>query len=55
MFKQTEGIDLAASLNPTERAISLAFRRMLKENTYWRAIHIPYGIDENWQHYRSDC
>ena len=35
MFKQTERIDLDASLTPVERAISLAFRRTLKENTYW--------------------
>jgi len=53
MFKQTEGIDLDASLTPVERAISLAFRRTLKENTYWGFLETRYGIEENWPHYRS--
>jgi len=53
MFKQTEGIDLDASLTPVERAISLAFRRTLKENTYWGGLETRYGIEENWPHYRS--
>ncbi|MEG4496754.1 MULTISPECIES: glutathione S-transferase family protein [unclassified Microcoleus] len=53
MFKQTEGIDLDASLTATERSISLAFRRMLKENTYWGVVHIRYNMEENWRHYRE--
>jgi glutathione S-transferase len=53
MLKQTEGIDLDANLSASERAISLAFRRMLKENTYWGAVYIRYGIEENWQQYRK--
>ncbi|MBD2527803.1 glutathione S-transferase family protein [Nostoc sp. FACHB-133] len=52
MFKQTEGIDLDASLTPVERSLSLAFRRMLKENTLWGAAEVRFGIEENWQHYR---
>ena len=52
MFKQTEGIDLDASLTVTERAISLAFRRMIKENTYWGAAEHRFGIAENWQRFR---
>lgn len=51
MLKQKEGIDLDASLTATERSISLAFRRMLKENTYWGGIHIRYNMNENWRHY----
>lgn len=35
MLKQAEGIDLEVNLTCTERAISLAFRRMIKENIYW--------------------
>ncbi|HEY9597581.1 MAG TPA: Tom37 metaxin N-terminal-like domain-containing protein, partial [Cyanophyceae cyanobacterium] len=42
MFKEKEGIDLDANLTSVERAISLAFRRMLKENTYWGAVYIRY-------------
>ncbi|NMF66145.1 glutathione S-transferase [Brasilonema octagenarum UFV-E1] len=43
MLKQTEAIDLDASLNATERAISLAFRRMFKENTVFltRIVELP--------------
>lgn len=52
-FKQQQGIDLDAGLTPTERAISLAFRRMLKENTYWGGVYIRYGMEENWQQYRE--
>lgn len=53
MLKQKEGIDLDDALSATERAISLAFRRMLKENTYWGGIYIRYNIEENWHHYRE--
>jgi len=53
MFEEKEGIDLDANLTATERAISLAFRRMLKENTYWGGIHIRYNMEENWRHYRE--
>jgi glutathione S-transferase len=53
MLKQKEGIDLDASLSDTERSISLAFRRMLRENTYWGGIHIRYNMEENWRHYRE--
>lgn len=51
MLKQKEEIDFEASLSAIERAISLAFRRMLKENTYWGGIHIRYNMEENWRHY----
>ncbi|HEY9639499.1 MAG TPA: glutathione S-transferase family protein [Coleofasciculaceae cyanobacterium] len=53
IFKQTEGIDLDSRLTATEQAISLAFRRMLKENTYWGGIYIRYNMEENWRHYEE--
>ncbi|NWF57930.1 MAG: glutathione S-transferase family protein [Fischerella sp.] len=53
MLKEKEGIDLDANLTSAERAISLAFRRMLKENTYWGGVHIRYNMAENWRHYRE--
>jgi glutathione S-transferase len=53
MLKQKEGIDLDANLNAIERSISLAFRRMLKENTYWGGVHIRYSMEENWQGYQQ--
>ncbi|MFP5274654.1 glutathione S-transferase family protein [Coleofasciculus sp.] len=53
MLKQAEGIDLDANLTCTERAISLAFRRMIKENIYWGGIHIRFNMEENWRGYRE--
>lgn len=53
MLKEKEGIDLDEGLTTTERAISLAFRRMLKENTYWGAAYIRYSVEENWRIYRE--
>lgn len=53
MFKQTEAIDLDAGLTPVERAITLAFRRMLKENILWGAADIRFGIEKNWQRFRA--
>lgn len=53
MLKEKEGIDLDTNLTSVERAISLAFRRMLKENTYWGAAYIRYNMEENWQFYRE--
>ncbi|ALF52034.1 hypothetical protein ACX27_02875 [Nostoc piscinale CENA21] len=53
MFKLEAGIDLDANLTPTERAISLAFRRMIKENIYWGEAYIRYQVPENWQVYRE--
>lgn len=52
-FKTTRDIDLDRELSPMQRAISLAFRRMLKENDYWVTVLIRYSIPENWQLYRE--
>ncbi|MFB2983862.1 glutathione S-transferase family protein [Microseira sp. BLCC-F43] len=53
MFKEKEGIDIDSCLTSSERAISLAFRRMLKENTYWGIGYIRYFVDENWRIYKA--
>ena len=53
MFKQKEGIDLDRDLTAREKAISLAFRRMVEENTYWGVVDIRYNVPENWQVYRE--
>ena len=49
----TRGVDLDRGLSPRERAIALAFRRMLKENDYWGLIHSRYFVDANWAEYRK--
>ena len=53
MLKEKEGIDLDRGLTASERAKSLAFRRMLKENTYWGLVDIRYNVEENWRVYRE--
>ena len=53
MFEEKEGIDLDRGLTASERGISLAFRRMLKENTYWGLGEIRYNVAENWRVYRE--
>lgn len=50
-FAQTRGIDLDAKLGERERAIGLAFRRMLKENDYWALVYIRYVHPDNWPLY----
>ncbi|NEO71800.1 glutathione S-transferase family protein [Moorena sp. SIO3H5] len=53
MLKEKEGIDPDRDLTSTEKAISLAFRRMLKENTYWGEVYIRMNIEENWQFFKQ--
>ncbi|WP_375514035.1 glutathione S-transferase family protein [uncultured Nostoc sp.] len=53
MLKQKEAINLDAGLTPVERSISLAFRRTIKENTFWGIPYIRYNIEKNWQHFRA--
>ena len=53
MLKEKEGIDPDCDLTSTEKAISLAFRRMLKENTYWGEVYIRINIEENWQVFKQ--
>jgi glutathione S-transferase len=51
-LKQTRAIDLDRQLSPRDRAVSTAFRRMVKENLYWAVYTTRYTIPENWGHYR---
>ncbi|MDJ0717167.1 MAG: glutathione S-transferase family protein [Prochloraceae cyanobacterium] len=53
MFEEKEGIDLDRGLTASDRAISLAFRRMLKENDYWGIVYLRYSVPENWEIYRK--
>lgn len=40
-------------LSPAERAISLAFRRMVKENLYWVIAHTRWADPGNWAIYEE--
>jgi glutathione S-transferase len=46
------GKDLDERLNRQERAVSLAFRRMIKENLYWVITHVRWAIDANFALYQ---
>ncbi|MDY7232457.1 glutathione S-transferase family protein [Hyalangium rubrum] len=52
-LKATRGVDPDAGLTAEQRAITVAFRRMLKENFYWVIIHERYKDERNWPPYRE--
>lgn len=52
-LKRTRNVDPDEGLSPAERAISLAFRRMLKEHTYWVIMHVRYKDQASWDVYRG--
>eukprot|EP00834_Sanchytrium_tribonematis_P000895 NODE_18_length_47517_cov_0.674814.p17 type:complete len:264 gc:universal NODE_18_length_47517_cov_0.674814:36120-35329(-) len=45
-FKKDGIVDLDSGLNNLQKSISLAFRRMLEEHTYWHIVHNRW--DKNW-------
>ncbi|AKT42149.1 glutathione S-transferase [Chondromyces crocatus] len=49
---KTRGHDPDAGLSREQRAIGLAFRRMLKENLYWVLIQMRFRDAHNWSLYR---
>lgn len=53
-LKQRYGKEPDSGLSTEQRAASVAFRRMLKENDYWTfVIHTRYNDPENWVIYRE--
>ncbi len=49
----TRGLDPDAGLTAEQRAVSRAFRRMMKEHFYWVIIHERYKDERNWPTYRQ--
>lgn len=49
----TRGRDPDAWLSRRERAVSLAFRRMVEENLYWVMIQMRYREEPAWSVYRE--
>jgi glutathione S-transferase len=43
------GRDPNAGLSPSERAASLALRRLVEENLYWTLVYDRWIVDENWR------
>jgi glutathione S-transferase len=52
-LKRTRGIDPDQGLTPTERAIGVAFRRMLEENLYWVLLYDRYQNPAGWDVFRK--
>jgi len=52
-LKRSRQIDPDLGLTRVERAVGLAFRRMLKENVYWLIMHIRYHDDANWEQWKK--
>jgi glutathione S-transferase len=52
-LKSARSVDPDAQLTAEQRAVALAFRRMLKENFYWVVIHERYKEERNWPQYRE--
>ena len=53
LLQKKYSVDIDSHLSSTERAISLAFSRMVQENTYWGIVYLRYGLKENWSLYRG--
>lgn len=53
-LKRTRGVDPDEGLTAAERAVSHAFRRMLKENFYWVLMHIRYVEEPSWEVWKAD-
>lgn len=49
----TRGKDPDAGLSRQERAISLAFRRMIKENLFWAMIQSRFREEQGWSLYKE--
>ncbi|MEZ5726764.1 MAG: glutathione S-transferase family protein [Burkholderiaceae bacterium] len=47
-LKASHGDRLDGHLTPEERAISLAFQRLLEENSYWVAVYWRWADEANW-------
>jgi glutathione S-transferase len=47
-LSQTRGIELDAPLTDGQRAVSLAFRRMLDEHLYWVGVYFRWFDEQGW-------
>ena len=52
-LKKTLKIDPDENLSQEEKAVSLAFIRLIEENLYWVAIYYIYKVEDNWLSYRT--
>ncbi|HEY9832735.1 MAG TPA: glutathione S-transferase family protein [Stenomitos sp.] len=52
-LNKTLNIDPDEHLSQAEKAVSLAFTRLIEENLYWVAVYSLYKIEDNWLLYRN--
>jgi glutathione S-transferase len=52
-LNKTLNIDPDENLSPEEKAVSLAFLRLIEENLYWVAIYYIFKLEDNWLSYRK--
>jgi glutathione S-transferase len=52
-LQETYGDRTDSQLSPSDRAISLAMRRMIDENLYWSMVYSRWVNEANWQTVRS--
>jgi glutathione S-transferase len=52
-LKKAYGKDPDRGLSKVEQAVSLAFRRMVKENLYWVITYSRWGDPQNWAAYEA--
>lgn len=45
---QRFGRDPDAALSAADRAVAMAFRRLVEENLYWTMVYDRWMVDENW-------
>lgn len=53
-LKEHRNLDLDASLTPAERAVSLAWQRLLEEHLYWALIHSRWLDEDGWRRTRQE-
>lgn len=52
-LNKTLEVDPNQNLSQEEKAVSLAFIRLIEENLYWGLIYHIYKIEDNWLSYRK--
>lgn len=53
-LQKTYGVDPDADLTKAEKAVSLAWQRLMEEHLYWAMIHTRWGDEAGWQRTRQE-
>lgn len=52
-LNKTLNIDPDENLSQEEKAVSLAFLRLIEDNLYWVVVYYIYEVEDNWLSYRT--